>query len=304
MLQLQSQNALIAKISNVLSSENLACIIGAPVGFTGLVPRTAILGKFWSDLGDPSCQYNLLIVTEHIPGEDEYQICINTRLHILFRENIICITFRLDGTSEDGAELPPFISIVRCPGRPVILGMETLQGQGYRTISGLAHQNRTIASASDFRVDWAKSPEIPQKEGVLGSEIAARNRKSLATFHRTLKSQCSKTQGRQIIFEGGHELFGHHLFAWKTPTPPGGLRTWKVNLCALFSCLTITMCHENITPLIRKTSNKLGNSNKRSFDQSRGPRQEKFHAYIQYKCSEWFSKIDLKKLRSGNGHQT
>ena len=48
-----------------------------------------------------------------------------------------------------------------------------------------------IAIASDFRVDGAKSPEIPQKEGVLGSEIAARNRKSLATFHRTLKSQCS-----------------------------------------------------------------------------------------------------------------
>ena len=55
----------------------------------------------------------------------------------------------------------------------------------------LAHQNRTIAIASDFRVDGAKSPEIPQKEEVLGSEIAARNRKSLATFHRTLKSQCS-----------------------------------------------------------------------------------------------------------------
>ena len=55
----------------------------------------------------------------------------------------------------------------------------------------LAHQNRTIAMASDFRVDGAKSPELPQKEGVLGSEIAARNRKSLATFHRTLKSQCS-----------------------------------------------------------------------------------------------------------------
>ena len=55
----------------------------------------------------------------------------------------------------------------------------------------LAHQNRTIAIASDFRVDGAKSPEIPQKERVLGSEIAARNRKSPATFHRTLKSQCS-----------------------------------------------------------------------------------------------------------------
>ena len=55
----------------------------------------------------------------------------------------------------------------------------------------LAHQNRTIAIASDFRVDGAKSPEFLQKEWVLGLEIAARNRKSLATFHRTFKSQCS-----------------------------------------------------------------------------------------------------------------
>ena len=57
-------------------------------------------------------------------------------------------------------------------------------------LSFLAHQNRTIAIASDLRVDGAKSPEIPLKEGVLGSEIAARNRRSLATFHRTLKSHC------------------------------------------------------------------------------------------------------------------
>ena len=54
----------------------------------------------------------------------------------------------------------------------------------------IVNKNRTIAIASDLRVDGAKSPEIPQKEGVLGSEIAARNRRSLATFHRTLKSQC------------------------------------------------------------------------------------------------------------------
>ena len=54
----------------------------------------------------------------------------------------------------------------------------------------LAHQNRTIAIASDLRVDGAKSPEIPQKEGILGSEIAARNRRSLATFLSPLKSQC------------------------------------------------------------------------------------------------------------------
>ena len=55
-----------------------------------------------------------------------------------------------------------------------------------------AHQNRTIAIASDFRVDGAKSPEIPQNEGVWGSEIAAQNRKSLAIFHCNLKSQCSR----------------------------------------------------------------------------------------------------------------
>ena len=55
----------------------------------------------------------------------------------------------------------------------------------------LAHQNRTIAIASDFRGDGAKSPEIQQKEEGWGSEITARNRRSLATFDRTLKSQCS-----------------------------------------------------------------------------------------------------------------
>ena len=53
----------------------------------------------------------------------------------------------------------------------------------------LAHQNRTIAIASGFRVDGAKSPEIPQREEVLGSEMAARNRKSLATFHRNLMNR-------------------------------------------------------------------------------------------------------------------
>ena len=47
-----------------------------------------------------------------------------------------------------------------------------------------------------------------------------------------------ETQGRQS-FEGGHEVFDPHPFAWKTPTPPGGLRTQKVNLCALFSCLRV-----------------------------------------------------------------
>ena len=60
-------------------------------------------------------------------------------------------------------------------------------------VEALAHQNRTIAIASDFR-DGAKSPEIPQKEGVSASEIATQNCKSLATFHRTLKSQCKASE--------------------------------------------------------------------------------------------------------------
>ena len=51
-----------------------------------------------------------------------------------------------------------------------------------------------------------------------------------------------ETQGRQT-FEGGHEVFGHHPFAWKTPTPPGGLRTQTVNLCALFSCPKKALSH-------------------------------------------------------------
>ena len=70
----------------------------------------------------------------------------------------------------------------------------------------LAHQNRTTAIASDFRVDGAKSPEISQKEGVLGSEIAARNRKSLATFHRTLKSNAKSRKSLAIseVRDGHH----------------------------------------------------------------------------------------------------
>ena len=51
-----------------------------------------------------------------------------------------------------------------------------------------------------------------------------------------------ETQGRQT-FEGEHKVFGHHPFPWKTPTPPGSLRTQYVNLCALFSCLKLVTLH-------------------------------------------------------------
>ena len=49
-----------------------------------------------------------------------------------------------------------------------------------------------------------------------------------------------ETQGRQT-FEGGHELFDPH---GRPPTPPGGLRTQKVNLCALLSCLKSMGLHK------------------------------------------------------------
>ena len=39
-------------------------------------------------------------------------------------------------------------------------------------------------------------------------------------------------------FEAGNALFNPHSFLWKTPTPPDGFRTQKVNLSAIFSCLT------------------------------------------------------------------
>ena len=67
-----------------------------------------------------------------------------------------------------------------------------------------------------------------------------------------------ETQGRQS-FEGGHEVFGHHPFAWKTPTPPSGLRTQKLNLCALFSCLSFVLqtCRPNQVHSIAATSSAL-----------------------------------------------
>ena len=49
----------------------------------------------------------------------------------------------------------------------------------------------------------------------------------------------SEIQGSQT-FEGEHELFGHQPFAWKTPTPPGGFRTQKVNLCSEDFSLLVT----------------------------------------------------------------
>ena len=91
----------------------------------------------------------------------------------------------------------------------------------------LAHQNRTIAIASDFRVDRAKLPELPQKEGVSGSEIATRNRKSLAAFHRALKSQCNiKVSEIASDFRGPRcrakplpEDLGDEIISLFTPTP-------------------------------------------------------------------------------------
>ena len=45
-------------------------------------------------------------------------------------------------------------------------GVPRKKGYYNNSVAHLAHQDRTIAIASDFRVDGAKSPESPQKEGV------------------------------------------------------------------------------------------------------------------------------------------
>ena len=75
-----------------------------------------------------------------------------------------------------------------------------------------------------------------------------------------------ETQGRQS-FEGGHEVFGHHPFAWKTPTPPGGLRTQKLNLCALFSGLILVplrgQCSLGILLANRRPSRNSWRSNQK-----------------------------------------
>ena len=78
-----------------------------------------------------------------------------------------------EGVSKEGARLPrAFLegewvlrSFSGCFLETVVFPSEALQH--------LAHQNHTIAIATDFRVDRAKSPEILQKRRVLGSEIAA-----------------------------------------------------------------------------------------------------------------------------------
>ena len=84
--------------------------------------------------------------------------------------------------------LPGLSKTVFGPSLKIHKQEEKNRGQ---TDKALAHPNRTIAITSDFRVDGPKTPEIPQKEvlGLRDIDTAARNRKSLATLYRALKSQ-------------------------------------------------------------------------------------------------------------------
>ena len=70
MFQLQSQNDLIAKDSNVPSSKNFASMIGALSALPVWFQKRPFWANFDPYVGDPSCQYDLLIFTEHIPGEE------------------------------------------------------------------------------------------------------------------------------------------------------------------------------------------------------------------------------------------
>ena len=59
-----------------------------------------------------------------------------------------------------------------------------------RLDKALAHQNRTIAIASDSALTEPNRQKSRNMKGFWAQSIAARNRRSLATFHRTIKSQC------------------------------------------------------------------------------------------------------------------
>ena len=121
---------------------------------------------------------------------------------------------------------------------PVLHG--TLSPMDFWTPPRLAHQNRTIASASDFRVDGAKSPEISQKEGVWGSEIAARNRRSLATVHRTLKSQCKVSEIAAIsgVRDGHRNRKLQKSLRFRCAKPQRFLNKAHFDACLNFLCLS------------------------------------------------------------------
>ena len=69
---------------------------------------------------------------------------------------------------------------------------------GYAYLKSLAHQNRTIAIASDFRVDGTKLPEIPQKEGGFGSGHGRPRRKSWTSTPKSAVS-CSPSGGEKLF---------------------------------------------------------------------------------------------------------
>ena len=57
-----------------------------------------------------------------------------------------------------------------------------------KDVRALAHQNRTIAIAGDFRVDGAKSPEILQKEGVSSGAEKGVITKGVFSLEKSLES--------------------------------------------------------------------------------------------------------------------
>ena len=69
-----------------------------------------------------------------------------------------------------------------------------------------------------------------------------------ATFPARHRCLSSKPKEDKLSREGAN--FSHHPFSWKTPTSSGGLWTQKVNLGALFSCLSSAW--EQMAPAIRK----------------------------------------------------
>ena len=94
------------KDSNVLISQNFTCIIGAPVGFNRFGSKNGHSGQILIRTWATPLVNKTRIFLQSIFWERTNLNMYKLRLHILFRENIICITFRLDGRTVPAVPVP------------------------------------------------------------------------------------------------------------------------------------------------------------------------------------------------------
>ena len=130
------------------------------------------------------------------------------------------------------SECPAEFEQTRVPKTGVPVLSKVLAKAWYRNRPETANHRERKMRTNFFCTDFLNTPRGPGHPGKIPG---------------TSQIPLFESQGAQT-FEGWHKLFGHHPFAWKTPTPPGGLGTQMVNLCALFSCLKLPKKNLNWDP--------------------------------------------------------